>query len=77
MQSGGGVDTLIATTVVDTEKSKSAVIIGEDTDLLILLIHFVDKKGTEWFLPKILKMNPSYRVYALHVNSLDNVYVMG
>ena len=44
MQSGGGVDTLIATTAVDIEKSKSAVIIGEDTDLLILLIHFIDKK---------------------------------
>ena len=77
MKSGGGVDTLIATTAVDTEKSKWAVIIGEDTDLLILLIHFVDKKSAEWFLAKILKLNPSYRVYALHLNSWDNVYVMG
>ena len=44
MQPLWGVDTLIATTAVDIEKSKSAVVIGEDTDLLILLIHFVDKK---------------------------------
>ena len=47
MQSGGDVDTLIATTTVDIGNSKPAVIIVEDTDLLILLIHFVNKKGAE------------------------------
>ena len=43
VQSGGDADTLIATTEVDIANSNATVIIGEDTDLLILLIHFVNK----------------------------------
>ena len=43
MQSGGDADTLIATTEVDIANSNPTVVIGEDTDLLILLIHFVNK----------------------------------
>ena len=35
--------TLIATTAVDI--ANSTVVIGEDTDLLVLFIHFVNKKG--------------------------------
>ena len=46
-QSGGDTDTLITTTVADIANWKLTVIIGKDIDLLILLIHFVNKKGTK------------------------------
>ena len=46
-QSGGDTDTLITTTVADIANLKLTVIIGKDIDLLILLIHFVNKKGTK------------------------------
>ena len=46
-QSGGDTDTLITTTVADIANWKLTVVIGKDTDLLILLIHFVNKKGTK------------------------------
>ena len=42
MQSGEDADTLIATTAIDTTNSKPTKVIEEDTDLLILLIHFVN-----------------------------------
>ena len=44
MQPSRHADTLIATNAVDIANSKPAVIIGEDTDLLILLIRLVNKK---------------------------------
>ena len=47
--------------------SKPTVVIGEDTDFLILLIHFVNKKKYRMFFScetKILKVNPKYGVYA-------------
>ena len=44
MQSGRDADSLIASTAVDIANSKPTVVIGQDTDLLILLIHFVNKK---------------------------------
>ena len=44
MQPGGHADTLIATNAVDIANSKPTVIIGEETDLLILLFRFVNKK---------------------------------
>ena len=49
MQSGGAADTLIATTAVDIANSKPTVVIREDTDLLILLIYFVNKKRYRMF----------------------------
>ena len=80
MQSGGDADTLIATTAVDITNSKPAMVIGEDTDLLILLIHFVNEKKVQhdvfFMLDKNIKVNPKYGVYALHVNSWGNVYVI-
>ena len=45
LQSVGNAETLIATTAVDI--ANSTVAIGEDTDLFVFLIHFVNKKGTE------------------------------
>ena len=42
MQSGGDADTFIAITAVDIENSKTTMVIGEDTYLIILLIHFVN-----------------------------------
>ena len=47
MQSGGDADIFIATTPVDIANSKRTVVIGEDTDLHILLIHFVNKKKVQ------------------------------
>ena len=47
MQSSGDADTLITTIAVDIANSKPTVVIGEDTDLLILLIHFVNKKKVQ------------------------------
>ena len=48
MQSGGDADTLIATTAVEIANSKATMVIGADTDLFILLAHFINKKkGTE------------------------------
>ena len=47
IQSSGDADTLIITTAVDIVNSKPTVVIGEDTDLLILLIHFVNKKKVQ------------------------------
>ena len=44
MQPSRHADTLIATNAVDIANSKPTVIIGEDTDLLILLIRLVNKK---------------------------------
>ena len=44
MQSGGDADTFIATTAADIANLKPTVVIGVDTDLFILLIHFVNKK---------------------------------
>ena len=49
MQSGGAADTLIATTAVDIANSKPTVVIREDTDLLIFLIYFVNKKRYRMF----------------------------
>ena len=45
LQSVGNAETLIATTAVDI--ANSTVAIGEDTDLFVFLIYFVNKKGTE------------------------------
>ena len=39
-----GIDILIATNAVDIANSKPTVVIGEDVDLLIALIQFVNKK---------------------------------
>ena len=50
MQSGGDADTLIATTAVDIANSKPTVVIGEDTDLLILFIHFVNKEKVQYYV---------------------------
>ena len=44
MQPSRHADTLIATNAVDIANSKPTVIIGEDTDLLVLLIRLVNKK---------------------------------
>ena len=44
LKPSGHADTLIATNAVDIANSKPTVIIGEDTDLLILLIRIVNKK---------------------------------
>ena len=80
MQSGGDADTLIATTAVDIANSKPAMVIGEDTDLLILLIHFVNEKKVQhdvyFMLDRNIKVNPKYGVYALHVNSWGNAYAI-
>ena len=80
IQSSEDADTLIVTTAVDIVNSKPTVVIGEDTDLLILLIHFVNKKRYRMTFfscqTKILKVNSKYGVYALHVNSWGKVYVM-
>ena len=75
MQSGG------AYTLVATIELIFQILIGEDTYLLILLIPFVSKKWYRMMFfscqAKILKLNPKYGVYALHVNSWGNMYVMG
>ena len=44
MQSGGDADTLLAITAVDIANSKPTVVAGEDTDLVILHIYFVNNK---------------------------------
>ena len=77
MQSVGDAETLIATTAVDL--ANSTVVIGEDTDLLVLFIHFVNRYRLMLFScqTKILTVNPKYGEYGLHVNSWGNVYVMG
>ena len=81
MQSGWDADTLIATTAVDNANSKPTVVIREDTDLLIFLIHFVNKKKVQNNVfscqTKLSKVNLKYGVYAMHVNSWGNAYMMG
>ena len=44
VQSGGDADTLIATNAVDIANSKPKVVIGKDTNFLILLISLVNEK---------------------------------
>ena len=66
MESGGDADTPIATTAVDIVNQKPTVVTGEDTDLPVLLIHFVNKKMFFSCQTKILKVNPKYGIYALH-----------
>ena len=44
VQSGGDADTLIATNAVDIANSKLKVVIGKDTNFLILLISLVNEK---------------------------------
>ena len=44
IQSAGDAETLIATTAVDIANLKPTVLIGEDVGLLILVIHFINKK---------------------------------
>ena len=39
VQSYADIDTLIATTVIEQSRGRNVVVIGKDTDLLILLIH--------------------------------------
>ena len=39
VQSYANADILIATTAVERSRSRNVVVIGKDTDLLILLIH--------------------------------------
>ena len=81
MKSVGDVETLIANTAVDIANSKPRVVIGEDTDLLILFIRFVNKKMYRIMFfscqTKILNVNPKNGGYTLNVNSWGNVYVMG
>ena len=43
IQSNGDADVLIAGTAIEIARLKSTVVIGEDTDLLILLIHYSNK----------------------------------
>lgn len=38
----GGADVLIVQTTIESVKSKDTVLIGDDTDLLVLLIHYAD-----------------------------------
>ena len=40
IQSSGDADLLIAETAVDMSKEKPVAVIGEDTNLLILLLHY-------------------------------------
>ena len=66
-----GIDILIATNAVDIANSKPTVVIGEDVDLLIALIQFVNKKIQIYMffhVTKIIKVNPKYGIYGLHMN---------
>ena len=47
VQSYTDADVLIATTAVERSRSKNVVVIGKDTDLLILLIHHYTDQGMD------------------------------
>ena len=44
VQAPSDADLLIATSAVEAAKSKATVVIGEDTDLLILLVAYIENE---------------------------------
>ena len=45
MQARGDADVMIAKTAVETSRSMDTVLIGDDTDMLVLLLHHCDLLG--------------------------------
>ena len=56
-QSFSDADVLIAKTAIDISVDENVVVIGEDTDLLILLLHYCDETNKEVFLTTEQKVN--------------------
>ena len=49
IQSVGDADLLIVKTAIDSASNKTAVVIGEDTDLMILLLYHAKNSGCQIF----------------------------
>ena len=79
LQSDANTDILIATTAVEQSCSRNVVVIGKDTDLLILLIHHYTNRGENslYFVPSGERNFSLKKVYnmAYMKNSLPPVIV--
>ena len=61
-----GADTLIASTAVSRAVNKTTVVIGEDTDLLVLLLHHADLRSR----PLLLKSGSKTKKHKqIHIHS--------
>ena len=47
---GGDADCLIVKQAIESALTKETILVGEDTDVLILLIYFADLKGDKIYL---------------------------
>ena len=66
LQADGDADVLIAKTAVACAAEHSTTIIGEDTDLLILLIFSADAKSKALYLQSDKKKGKKFRVWDIH-----------
>ena len=63
---GGDADVLIATTAVSTSTRHATTVIGEDTDVLVLLCHHADTQTQKLYYRSEGRRNAKSRVWDIH-----------
>ena len=63
---GGDADVLIATTAVSTSTRHATTVIGEDTDVLVLLYHHADTQTQKLYYRSEGRRNAKSRVWDIH-----------